>query len=219
MLVRDIPSSSLPWLQSSDTVAEALQMMQDHHCGHLPVVEAGIYMGLVAEEDLLEHASVDTLQSILPLLAAPAITGEHHFLQALTLATEQQIEVVPVLGEEKDLVALLTLSSLLQELARFLGLQEGGGLLVLEKESNQYSFSEISKLVETNDAQITQLNTVNDLQTGVIQITLRINKPEISDIVATFQRYDYTVRFYAGEEQYTNQLRSNYDHLMHYLKI
>jgi predicted transcriptional regulator len=219
MLVRDIPSSSLPWLQSDDTIAEALQLMQDHHCGQLPVVVSGIYSGLVTEEELLEHASSETLQSLLPLLSTPSISAEHHFLQALTLATEQQVDVVPVVGEEKELVALLTLSSLLQELARFLGLQEGGGLLVLEKESSQYSFSEISKLVETNDAQVTQLNTYNDLQTGIMQITLRINKPEVSDIVATFQRYDYTVRFYAGEEQYTNQLRSNYDHLMHYLKI
>ncbi|MFM7645717.1 MAG: CBS domain-containing protein [Sphingomonadales bacterium] len=221
MLVRDIPSSSLPWLPSTDTIAEALQLMQEHHCEQLPVTEGGVYVGLVSEEDLLEHPlSEDTLQTLLSQLPAPAVSGEHHFLQALALMTEQQLSVLPVVGtEERELSALLTLPSLLQELARFLGLQEGGGLLVLERDSHQYSFSEISKLVETHDAQVTQLNTHNNLQTGIIQITLRVNKPEISDIVATFQRYDYKVCFYAGEEQYTNQLRNNYDHLMHYLKI
>jgi acetoin utilization protein AcuB len=220
MLVRDIPFSSLPWLQSTDTVAEALQLLQEHHCEQLPLAEAGAYVGLISEEELLEHpVSEDRLHALLSQLPAPCVSGEHHFLQALTLMTEQQLTVLPVVGEERELVGVLTLASLLQELARFLGLQEGGGLLVLERESNQYSFSEISKLVETNDAQVTQLNTINNLQTGVIQITLRVNKPEISDIVATFQRYDYKVCFYAGEEQYTNQLRSHYDHLMHYLKI
>jgi signal-transduction protein with cAMP-binding, CBS, and nucleotidyltransferase domain len=220
MLVRDIPSSSLPWLQSGDTVADALQLMQDHHCEQLPVVESGVYAGLLTEEELLEHPHPEErLHSLLPLLASPSVSGDHHFLQALTLLTEQQLSVVPVLGEDRELIALLTLPVLVQQLARFLGWQEGGALLVLERESNHYSFSEISKLVETNDAQVTQLNTYNDPQTGIIQITLRVNKPEISDIVATFQRYDYKVCFYAGEEQYTNQLRSNYDHLMHYLKI
>jgi CBS domain-containing protein len=220
MLVRDIPSSSLPCLQAGDTIADALQLMQDHHCEQLPVVESGAYAGLLSEEELLEHPQPDeTLQSLLPLLSSPSVSGEHHFLQALTLMTEQQLTVVPVLGEDREIAALLTLPALLQQLARFLGLQEGGALLVLERESNHYSFSEISKLVETNDAQVTQLNTYNDPQTGIIQITLRVNKPEISDIVATFQRYDYKVCFYAGEEQYANQLRSNYDHLMHYLKI
>jgi hypothetical protein len=220
MLVRDLPSSSLPWLQTSDTVSEALQLMQDHHCEQLPVVESGQYVGLVTEEDLLEHASAaDTVASLLPLLATPAVSSDQHFLQALSLATGQQLTVVPVLGDEKELVSLLTLPVLMQELARFMGLQEGGGLIVLEREANHYSFGEISKLVETNDAQVTQLNTYNDPQSGIIQITLRINKPEIADLVATFQRYDYKVCFYAGEEQYTNQLRSHYDHLMHYLKI
>jgi hypothetical protein len=47
-----------------------------------------------------------------------------------------------------------------------MNLKEPGGLIVLEVESNQYSFNEISKLVETNDAQITQLNTSNDPETG-----------------------------------------------------
>ena len=207
MLVRDLPSSSLPWLQTSDTVSEALQLMQDHHCEQLPVVESGQYVGLVTEEDLLEHASAaDTVASLLPLLATPAVSSDQHFLQALSLATGQQLTVVPVLGDEKELVSLLTLPVLMQELARFMGLQEGGGLIVLEREANHYSFGEISKLVETNDAQVTQLNTYNDPQSGIIQITLRINKPEIADLVATFQRYDYKVCFYAGEEQYANQL-------------
>jgi acetoin utilization protein AcuB len=220
MLVRDLPSSSIPWLQTSDAVSEALQLMQDHHCEQLPVVESGQYVGLVSEEDLLEHASAaDTVASLLPLLATPAVSSDQHFLQALSLATGQQLTVVPVLGDEKELVSLLTLPVLMQELARFMGLQEGGGLIVLEREANHYSFGEISKLVETNDAQVTQLNTYNDPQSGIMQITLRINKPEIADLVATFQRYDYKVCFYAGEEQYTNQLRSHYDHLMHYLKI
>jgi hypothetical protein len=86
-------------------------------------------------------------------------------------------------------------------------------------ESNQYSFNEISKLVEGNDAQITQLNTSNDAETGMMQVTIRVNKPDVADIVATFQRYEYTVKYYFGEEQYENELRNNYDNLMNYLGI
>ena len=86
-------------------------------------------------------------------------------------------------------------------------------------DSNNYSFSEISRLVETNDAQITQLNTYTDPDTGLMQVTVKINKKEISDIVATFQRYEYSIKYYFGEELYENELRSNYDNLMNYLKI
>jgi acetoin utilization protein AcuB len=86
-------------------------------------------------------------------------------------------------------------------------------------EQRNFSFSELSKLVETNDAQITQLNTYWDTNSSSFLVTLKINKFEISDIVATFQRYEYQVKYYFGEELYVNELKSNYDHLMNYLNI
>ena len=56
-------------------------------------------------------------------------------------------------------------------------------------------------------------------ETGIMQVTIRINKLEVSDIISTFQRYEYNVKYYFGEEIYENELRANYDNLMNYLKI
>jgi acetoin utilization protein AcuB len=53
----------------------------------------------------------------------------------------------------------------------------------------------------------------------MMQVTIRINKAEVSDIIATFQRYEYTVKYFFGEEQYENELKSNFDNLMNYLRI
>ncbi len=77
---------------------------------------------------------------------------------------------------ENDIAGAVAYSDLLKHASEFMSLNEPGGLIVLEVESNQYSFNEISKLVETNDAQITQLNTSNDPETGMMQVTIRINK-------------------------------------------
>ena len=63
------------------------------------------------------------------------------------------------------------------------------------------------------------LNTRLNAQAGTMLITLRLNRTEISDIISTFQRYEYTIRFFIGEEQYANELRANYNNLIHYLKI
>ena len=135
------------------------------------------------------------------------------------MAVENGLSVVPVVSEDNELTGTVVYNDLLKFSSEFMSLNEPGGLIVLEMNSNQYSFNEISKLVETNNAQITQLNTSNDAETGLMQVTIRINKPEVSDIVATFQRYEYTVKYFFGEELYANELRSNYDNLMNYLKI
>jgi hypothetical protein len=110
-------------------------------------------------------------------------------------------------------------ADLLRQLGKITGASEPGGLIVLELDQRNFSFAEISKLIETNDAQITQLNTSWDSGSDSFLVTIKINKFEISDIVATFQRYDYQVRYYFGEELYENELKDNYDHLMNYLSI
>jgi hypothetical protein len=100
-----------------------------------------------------------------------------------------------------------------------MSLDQPGALIVLEMESQNYSFNEINRIVESNDAKITQLNTYVEIETGLTQITIRVNKMEVSDLLSTFQRYEYNVKYYFGEELYENELKTNYDNLMNYLKI
>ncbi|NOT52137.1 MAG: CBS domain-containing protein [Chitinophagaceae bacterium] len=220
MLTRELSSQTLPVLRLQDKVFQALEMMNDNRVTHLPVADGDKYVGILSEEDLLQaendHSTLDTLeQSFFNV----SVKEEEHFLKAIQVAAENGLTVVPVVSEENDLVGSVAYNDLLKFSSEFMSLSEPGGLMVLEMESNQYSFNDISKLVEANNAQITQLNTSNDAETGLMQVTIRVNKPEISDIVAAFQRHEYNVKYFFGEELYTNELRSNYDNLMNYLKI
>jgi len=220
MLTGELLSQNLPYLHLNDKVYQALQLMNDNQVAHLPIVDGEKYVGIISEDDLLlvdnNHAELNTLQQS---FGNVAVKNNEHFLKAIQLAGENGLSVVPIVDEDNDLEGAVAYSDLLRHASEFMSLNEPGGLIVLEVESNQYSFNEISKLVETNDAQITQLNTSNDPETGTMQVTIRINRPEISDIVATFQRYEYNVKHYFGEELYNNELRNNYENLMNYLKI
>ena len=220
MLTVDLSSQSLPYLRLQDKVYQALQLMNDNQVAHLPIVDGEKYLGIISEDDLLladnEHTPLSELQQS---FANTSVKSDEHFLKAIQVAAENGLSVVPIVDNENEITGAVTYNDLLKYASEFMSLNEPGGLIVLEIESNQYSFNEISKILETNDAQITQLNTFNDPETGKMRVTIRINKPDVSDVVAVFQRYDYDVKYYFGEEQYTNELRSNYDNLMNYLKI
>jgi acetoin utilization protein AcuB len=220
MLTRELQSQSIPYLHLHDKVHLALQLMNDNHVTHLPIVEGDKYIGLISEEDLLQsendHAELKTLQQS---FANASVKGDEHFLKAIRIAGENALSVLPVVEDDNEITGVVIYSDLLKHAAEFMSLNEPGGLIVLEMENKQYSFNEISKLVETNDAQIVQLNTTTDPRTGIMQVTIKVNKPEIAAIVATFQRYEYNVKYYFGEELYENELRNNYDNLMNYLKI
>jgi predicted transcriptional regulator len=220
MLTRELLSQSIPFLRLQDKVHLALQLMNENHVTHLPIVEADKFIGTISEDDLLQADNDnDPVSGLEQSFSIAAVKGEDHFLKAVQVAAENGLSLVPVVNDDNELLGTVPYNELLKHASEFMSLNEPGGLIVLELPSNQYSFNEISKLVETNDAQITQLNTSNDAESGMMQVTLRINKPEISDIVATFQRYEYNVKYFFGEEIYENDVKSNYDNLMNYLNI
>lgn len=218
MLTRDLISNSIPYLHKDDKVFHALQLMNDYHVAHLPVVENENYLGIVSEEQLLQSDEENTIKELSVTDGTTSVQANDHFLKAIQTAVVNKLSIVPVV-EEKLLVGIVTYNDLLRNASEFMSLNDPGALIVLEIESHSYSFTEINRIVESNDAQITQLNTFTDPETGIMQVTIRINKLEVSDIISTFQRYEYNVKYYFGEELYENELRTNYDNLMNYLKI
>lgn len=221
MLTRDLQSQALPYLHLHDTVFQALQLMNDFHIVHLPVVdEQGKFIGIVSE-DVLLRVTDDTMElsNLKDELPTPSVKDDEHFLKAIQVAVQNKLSAVPVLEEESTLIGVVTYNDLLRYASDFMSLHQPGGLIVIELESKDYSFNEISRIVESNDAQITQLNTYTDPNTGIMQLTIKINKLEVSDIISTLQRYEYNVKYYFGEELYENELKTNYDNLMNYLKI
>ena len=218
MLTRDLISNSIPYLHKDDKVFHALQLMNDYHVAHLPVVEDNSYLGIVSEEQLLQSNDDHTINQLQVTDGTTSVQANDHFLKAIQTAVVNKLSIVPVV-DEKQLVGIVTYNDLLRNASEFMSLSQPGALIVLDLEHNNYSFNEINRIVESNDTQITQLNSFTDTETGVTQVTIRVSKLEVSDIISTFQRYEYNVKYYFGEELYENELRTNYDNLMNYLKI
>lgn len=194
--------------------------MAEYHLFQLPVVNGDKYVGLISEDDILNAEDDEVpVQQMENRFSKLAVHANNHFMEAIQMSIDYGLGVVPVVDKEMEWIGAIPATDLLRQLGKMTGADEPGGLIVLEMNKSDFSFSEMSKLVETNDAQITQLNTYRDSQQQLLHVTIKVNKFEISDIVATFQRYEYTVKYYFGEELYENELRSNYDHLMNYLNM
>ena len=177
------------------------------------------YVGLVSKHDLLDVEETDSLASLQELLIMQYAATDEHILNIIKTISTNQLTLLPIIDAEFNIINCLSVSDVLEAANKFLGNEEIGGIIVLEVERRNYSFGEINRLVETNDAYITQLNTFVETHTGLVLVTIKINKKEISDIVATFQRFEYCIRYFLGEEQYNNELKDNYENLLAYLKV
>lgn len=220
MLTIDLINNNIPRLQLKDSVSKALRLIADFRVTHLPVVDDDKFLGLVSEDDLLDQEEPKMpIELMQESFIMAAVHDNEHFLNAVTCSNQIESTVVPVVNDENELLGVITTDNLLKTLGNFAGTNEIGGIIVLEMERSQFAISEISRLVESNDATILHLNSTVHPQTGMLTVTLHINKKEIAAIVATFERYEFDVIYYFGNEKFENEIHSNYRHLMNYLDI
>ncbi|MBI3883330.1 MAG: CBS domain-containing protein [Sphingobacteriales bacterium] len=220
MLTVELINNTIPRLELQDSVSKALQLITDYRVSHLPVVVEERYLGMISEEDLLDAENEKlTIQVLQENLVLAAVRENEHFLNAVSCSNQFETTIVPVINEERELLGVITVTDLLKKLGNFSGADEIGGIIVLEMERSQFAISEISRIVESNDATILHLNTIVQPETGLLTVTLHLNKKEIASIVSTFERYEYDVIYYFGNENFENDIHTNYKHLMNYLDL
>lgn len=219
MLVSQLPIVNYPVVHFSDTVSHALQFMDDYDVQHLPVADGEQYAGVISKTDLLDEDEETHVSALEMNLLKVSVQPQEHFLSALKIASANDLTLLPVTNTETQLQGVITNIELMHAAATFQNVEEPGAIIVLEMERHNYSTGELSRLVETNNASIVQLNTFTESNTGLFIVTIKLNKTDVSDVLATLQRYDYIIRYFFGEEAYENELRENYDLLMTYLKI
>jgi len=219
MLVSQIIEAGFPHVSVLDKVDFALRLMEGYDVLHLPVIVEEKFAGIISKDDLMDADETAMLATLQSQFIHASVLPDEHILSALKVASHFEISIIPAVNKNHEIQGIITQKTLARSLAVFLNVEEPGGMIVVEMDKRNFSFGELCRLIETNDASITQLNTYTEPATGLYIVTIKINKMEISDIIATLQRYDYIIRYYFGEEDYENELKENYDLLMAYLKI
>lgn len=220
MLAQELTNNLLPQLQLTDTVSKALQLMNDFKMTHLPVVAEDKYLGMISEDDLIDEENKKIAIEFFQNDFIPAsVTFNKHFLNAVTVSNQYRTNVIPVVNETNEFIGTIAGQELLLALGNFSGANETGAVIVLEMERSRFSISEISRIVESDGAVILHLNITIKPDTALMQVTIHLNKREIAVIIAAFERYEYSVSFYSGEQLFENEIDNNYRHLMNYLDI
>ena len=220
MTTLQITDTAIPQLKLNDTLAKARQLMSDYKVSHLPVVEEQIFLGLLSEDDLLDKEDKTVTVEFFKENFLPAFVNEtQHFLKAVPVYNLYRTNLIPVVNDSHELVGAIRDFSLIKALGDLCGANEFGALVVLEIESTKLSISEINSIVESDGAIILHLNIYQLPPSELLQVSLQINRREISTIIASFERYEYSVSFYSGEELFENEISTNYQNLMNYLDI
>ena len=109
---------------------------------------------------------------------------------------------------------------LIQSIGEMAAVKLPGGMIVLEMNANDYSLAQIARIVEDNNAKILSSYITSSVDSMKMEVTLKINRVDLTSIIQTFLRFDYTIKAsYQSNDRNEDVLRNNYDQFMMYLNI
>lgn len=220
MFAEEIISNAISPLRTDDTVQKALDRMNEFKLKHMPVVDDGSFLGLIAEDDLLNLHDHDAyIKNISVNLLNVFILKDAHTYDVIRLLSQLKLTAVAVLDAQKNYVGTITINNMINAVAEQYAVNEPGGIIVLEISNRDNSLAHISQIVEADNAQILS-SYVNSFEDSTrLEVTLKINKTEISGLVASFERYDYIVKEVYNNTQIDDGSQERYDSFMNYLNV
>ncbi len=219
MNTEQLIANPIPLLQPEFTGNQALAIMEENNIDQLPVVTDDTYIGLVRENDLLDWTHTDEPLSRAEFLNfKPAVLGSGHPFEALRMAHDLDLSVLPVVDRDHKYLGAVTHSGLLKYITENSGISSPGGILVLEIAPRDYTLVAIARICENEDVMI--MNTmVHTNDKGMLEVTLKLNRSSVEALVSSFERYNYHVKEYFGEENHDDDIAGKYNLLMNYINM
>ncbi len=220
MIAKEIASYDIMPLSTTDTIAYAMNAMDENNVTHLPLVQDRELVGLISEFDLVNHpAQADVVGNVKISLPNAFISSHQHVFDVMKMMTEMKLTVLPVVEQRNSYGGLITFQNLVSFLTQNISVLNPGGLIILEVAENNYSMAEIAQIVESNNSRIIGAFFTTRADSTLIDITLKINNTDLNAIIQTFERYNYTIKATFAEKDDLDDLKERYDALMNYLNI
>lgn len=219
MIIRQLIDPSVPTLSMADTGTSALALMEQRQLRQLPLVADEVYLALIDEDDI---RAWETPEQPLPdadfLENKLAVLAEGHPFEALRIANSKELDIVPVIDHDGHYAGAITLRRLLQYITESSGIDNPGGIIILEVAPRDYNLSEIARICENEEVSILslQLHSVAD---GRIEITLKTNRTNITALANAFERYGMQVNEVYTEHHDLDDIKERYGLLMSYINM
>src|SRR5471030_2033322 len=220
MIAIELIADMIQPVNTSDSIQKVVDRMIEFRVRHMPIVNEEQFLGLLAEDDFVGETDYQTAVGALALsLVNPYVLEDQHIYDVIRLFYEQQLTVVPVLDIKKNYLGMISINSMNEYFARLTSVTQPGGIIVLEINNKNNSLAHMAQIVESDNAQILSSYVYQHPDSTRMEVTLKVNKQEISNIIATFLRYEYYIKATFNHTGDNDNSRDRYDSLMNYLNL
>lgn len=206
-------------LNSSNNISDLQLLFNQLTFSHFPIKDDNnAYLGCFSETDAHCLESNKTLNEFKFAFEDFYVRDTTLLLDVLEAFAINSANIMPVLSEQNVYLGYYELNDIINLLGDSPFFAEAGGVLVIEKGINDYSFSELSQIVESNGGKLLGA-FISKMNTDLVQITLKIGGTGLNEIIQTFRRYSYNIVSGHEEDSYIESLKERSDYLKKYLNI
>jgi len=213
-ILKDIKS-----LTFNHSIKKAKKLCEEFPISHIFIVENEQFIGCFSESDIktIENTE-DKLAHFADLVQFFFADKKTTLLELIKLFADNDTNIIPVLDEQKNYIGYYDLCDILDVFSQSPFLNDESITLIVEKNENDYSMSEVSQVVESNGGKILGA-FLSEKRGEIIQITINISFEDIQEIIQTFRRYDYAIITKHENDFYLEDLKNRSEYFQKYLNM
>ncbi len=211
---------TIPFLKPSDNARLATELLIENKVTALPVVEDKHFLGYITESLLLDVAATKKISTLFPEKPNAFVDSQSHYFEALRFMHLHNTDIIAVLNRSEEFLGTITKADIATYFSKLGFTNAPGGILVLSVQNASYSIAEIGRIVESNDMKILCFYVENNTDDGFESfITLKLNKTDLTRLIASFERFGYQIEADFHESTFQSIDTERLDMLMRYLNV
>ncbi len=206
-------------LHPKDAVKSAQKLFKNYPITHFPVIENNKFVGSFGEDDIqtIENKE-DEIDTYAHLLHSFYADEKATVIELLKIFADNDTNIIPVLNQLKDYIGYFDLRDVLDVFSTSPFMLEESETLIIEKQKNDYSMSQIVQIIESNGGKLLGIY-ISEKQLDMIQVTLKVISNEINEIMQTLRRYDYKIISIHENDLYLEDLKNRSGYLQKYIEM
>lgn len=204
-------------LNSQMTVDAACKVFDDSHQSNLPVVDFGMYKGVLFKNQLQGHKKDEIILEELSSQFRPiSVLVETRMVTALEKMANQGIAFLPVVNHSSEMIGVLSSAGLWSEFASRSSLLGTGSWIMLSMLQKDYSLSKLAHLVESHRLMIVMHFVQFHQGTDTVDVHLKVNRENVNELIQSLQRYGYVVTGVIQPKKFVDDWEDKFEELMRF---
>ena len=205
-------------LEADAKISELRVVFNQLTYSHIPIQKNGVFLGCLSENDIYCFDSGKIINDILYAIEGFYVKKNSTWLNVLGEFASNDCNIMPVLDSKNNYLGYYQLVDIISLFNKTPFLSEPGGIIIVEKAYNDYSLSEISQIIESNNVKLLGL-FVSSQENDMTQITIKIENSGLNAIFESLRRYGYNIILGHEDDEFLKMLKDRSSYLNRYLNL